>query len=546
LAERNRFRMISNYRRNPSSPCAPLAMLAAAGIFASVTAPAYAAPPAGYKLSWSDEFNQGVGAAPDGSKWDYHLGKNNANAELEVYVNDRDHAHIEADPTAEDGQALQILSTNTNGYESVRMSTSGKHPIQYGFVEARIKLPYGQGIWPAFWMLGTNIGKVGWPACGEIDIMENIGLKSWDGQNLSSLHSSEAENVHGDYTKNAPYKLADGKTFHDDYHLFQMLWIKDAISFYVDGNLYETRTIAEYGKNPWPFNAPFFFIVNTALGGAWPGNPDKTTVWPQNMMVDYVRVYDGASQTPSAPVGLQATPAEGKQILVSWKGDINATSYNLYRGTKRNGGDAALVKTGIAVLSYMDVGLSPGTRYYYRVAAVNPAGVSGQSKEASATAIVPTESPYYSKPIALPGKIEIEDYDRGGEGLGYHDSDGFVGTATYRPFDGVDIENTNDTGKGFDVGWSAAGEWLKYTVNVAKASTYTVSLRASAAGKGGTVHIEDESGKDLTGPIVVLDTGGWQNWQTVTGKITLPAGKQTLKLVEDTGGYNLNWMTFTR
>lgn len=254
-------------------------------------------PPPGYRLAWDEEFHQGVGAAPDPAVWGYDTGAGGwGNGELETYVSDREHSRIVADPEATDGQALQILTTSSHGYESARLLTRGKKTFQYGFVEARIKLPYGQGIWPAFWMLGADVGKVGWPGCGEVDIMENIGKQAWWGHNLSSLHSAAADDPQRDLIKNAPYDLPAGQTFHDRYHLFQMLWARDSMSFYVDGNLFETRTAAEYGKNPWPFNAPYFLLLNTAVGGYWPGKPDDTTHFPQRMLVDYIRVYQQKSK----------------------------------------------------------------------------------------------------------------------------------------------------------------------------------------------------------------------------------------------------------
>lgn len=270
----------------------PLLALALAAIMPAASHSAHATPPPDYKLAWSDEFHQGVGALPDPRTWGYDTGAGGwGNGELETYVRDKDHAQIVADPKATDGQALQILSTNDRGYQSARMITAGKKTFQYGFIEARIRLPYGQGIWPVFWMLGANIQQVGWPSCGEVDIMENIGKKSWMGRNESSLHSAGAENAHENFTKNASCNLPNGQYFHSGYHLFQMLWSKNSISFYIDGSLYETRTAAEYGKHPWPFNAPFFFVLNTAVGGDWPGKPDATTIFPQKMLVDYIRVY---------------------------------------------------------------------------------------------------------------------------------------------------------------------------------------------------------------------------------------------------------------
>ena len=514
--------------------------------------PAHAAPPPGYHLEWSDEFAQGVGTPPDPAVWGYNTGAGGwGNGELETYVSDPAHAQIvadpkAADPNATDGWALQILSTNTHGYESARLLTQGKKTFQYGFVEARIKLPYGQGIWPAFWMIGANIDQVGWPASGEVDIMENIGQASWAGHNLSSLHSAVPGDAHANFTKNAPYDLPGGTAFHNGFHLFQMLWAKDSLSFYVDGTLYETRTPAEYGKNPWPFNAPFFLILNTALGGNWPGKPDATTVFPQRMLVDYVRVYQGTPTRPSAPNGLTAQPAEGRQVRLFWPGDVNATSYRLYRSTKRGDKDAAPLQTALAATSFLDTGPAPKTKYYYTVTAVNAAGESPRSPERSATAPPAVESPYGAAPSPVPGTVENEDYDKGGEGLAYHDTDPANTGGAYRPHDGVDLDNCTDTGGGYYVGWTAAGEWLNYTLAAASAGPYTVDFRVSAAGAGGAFHLEDAHGKNLTGPVTAPSTGDWQKWATVRATLTLPAGRQVLKLVEDSGGYDLNRMTFAR
>ena len=150
-----------------------------------------------------------------------------------------------------------------------------------------MKLLAGQGLWPAFWMLGANIEHVGWPNCGEIDIMENIGREP------SIVHAT----IHGQgYSDGGgiggAYTLAGGGRFADDFHVFTVEREVNVIRFYVDGNLYATRTPAELpsGAN-WVFDKPFFIIMNVAVGGSWPGNPDSSTVFPQKMLVDYVRVY---------------------------------------------------------------------------------------------------------------------------------------------------------------------------------------------------------------------------------------------------------------
>lgn len=248
---------------------------------------AQAGPPHGYTLTWKEEFNQKVGAVPDRKIWNYDLGGGGwGNGEAETYVNDVEHAHIVADSGAQHGKALQILVTRDKEghYTSARLKTQGKFDVQYGYIEARIKLPYGQGIWPAFWMLGSDVGTVGWPNCGEIDILENIGREP------TVIHGS----LHGpDYSGGKPltalFTLPDGKQLKDAYHTVALLWEPNLITFYFDGKAYETRTASEV--KTWAFNHPFFFILNVAVGGNWPGSPDSTTQFPQKMLVNYIRVY---------------------------------------------------------------------------------------------------------------------------------------------------------------------------------------------------------------------------------------------------------------
>lgn len=172
-------------------------------------------------------------------------------------------------------------------YTSARLLTAGKFDVTYGRVESRIKIPAGQGLWPAFWMLGGNIGEVGWPACGEIDIMENVGKEP------VTVHGS----MHGPgYSGNTPetgyFNLPGGARFSDDYHVFAVEWEPNVVRFFVDGSLYQTRTPADLpAGTKWVYDHPFFMLLNVAVGGGWPGSPDASTHVPQEMRVDYVRVY---------------------------------------------------------------------------------------------------------------------------------------------------------------------------------------------------------------------------------------------------------------
>ncbi|HXN53534.1 MAG TPA: glycoside hydrolase family 16 protein [Candidatus Acidoferrum sp.] len=247
--------------------------------------------PEDYALVWSDEFDGKNGSVPDASKWTYDIGGSGwGNHELEFYTNRVENARIE------DGNlvitARQEAYAGPDGakfnYTSARLKTQGLFSQAYGRFEARIKLPAGQGMWPAFWTLGENFGFVGWPKCGEIDIMENVGKEP--GINHGSLHGPSSTNQTSDLT--ATIALPAGQKLSDDFHVYAAEWEPGAVRLYLDSNLYATFTAAQWpAGGTWVFDHRFFLILNVAVGGDWPGSPDGTTVFPQKMLVDYVRVY---------------------------------------------------------------------------------------------------------------------------------------------------------------------------------------------------------------------------------------------------------------
>lgn len=265
------------------------------GSFSRLCPTALASNPTVWSLAWSDEFD-GPGVAVDSTKWSFDIGGNGwGNNELETYTSRTANSDLEGGSLVV--KTLRETFTGpdniTRNYTSARLLTRNKFTQAYGRFEARIKIPYGQGIWPAFWMLGDNIDTAGWPNCGEIDIMENIGKEP------SIVHGT----FHGPgYSAangvTAAFTLPNGRKFSDDFHTFAVEWEPNVMRFYVDGLLYKTRTPADLPPGTtWVFNHPFFIILNVAVGGGFPGNPDGTTVFPQTMQVDYVRVYQRT--TPS-------------------------------------------------------------------------------------------------------------------------------------------------------------------------------------------------------------------------------------------------------
>jgi beta-glucanase (GH16 family) len=234
-------------------------------------------------------FNGADGSLPDSTKWSFDTGGGGwGNDELESYT-------ARAVNAEQSGGNLVITArrerfTGADGkareYTSARLKTQGKFSQAYGRFEARMKLPVGKGIWPAFWMLGDDIGSAGWPKAGEIDVMECIG----DPVTVySTIHGPGYSGVKGPSTK---YALPAGERVDDSFHVYAVEWEPKEIRFYFDDHLIVRRTPADMPEGArWVYNHPFFVLLNVAVGGRWPGNPDETTVFPQRMLVDYVRVY---------------------------------------------------------------------------------------------------------------------------------------------------------------------------------------------------------------------------------------------------------------
>ena len=257
----------------------------------TIAQPPILPPTSGFILVWSDEFSSANGSAPDSTKWTYDLGGGGwGNQELQSYTSRPQNVQIQKGNLVI--TALQENYTGTDGiarnYTSARLKSQNLFAQAYGRFEARIKIPRGQGIWPAFWMLGNDITQNGWPKCGEIDIMENIGREP--GIIHGSLHGPSSVAPTSDRT--STIFLPAGQNYADDFHVYAIEWEPGAVRFYLDSSNYATFTEDQWPSGgQWVFDHPFFIILNLAVGGVWPGNPGSTTQFPQQMLVDYVRVY---------------------------------------------------------------------------------------------------------------------------------------------------------------------------------------------------------------------------------------------------------------
>lgn len=253
------------------------------GTYLPVDDAGYTAPTsyAGLSLKWSDEFN---GTTLDNNTWNYETGAGGwGNNELENYTNSTKNSFI-----TNGGYLVIEARQETPGgtdYTSARLQTKGKKEFKYGRMDIRAKLPKGKGLWPAIWMLGSNISTTPWPACGEIDIMELLGHEP--NKMYGTMHwgivGQGSTHIGGNYS-------LSGEDFSQKFHVFSILWDSTKISWLVDDHVFFTGNKSDVNGD-YPFDKTFFFILNVAVGGAWPGNPDATTVFPQRMIVDYVRVY---------------------------------------------------------------------------------------------------------------------------------------------------------------------------------------------------------------------------------------------------------------
>ncbi|MER8182322.1 family 16 glycosylhydrolase [Kitasatospora sp. NPDC094015] len=316
-----------------------LVATALATAFASAPAPVSAAPvsaapaaqaqapTAALAANFEDNFDGPAGAGVDGGRWQVETGDNVNNHERQYYTADNANAAL-------DGQGHLVITARrenpanyqcwygTCQYTSARLNTSGRFAQAYGHVETRMKIPRGQGMWPAFWMLGDDIGQVGWPNSGEIDVMENVGFEP------GSVHGTiHGPGYSGSGGIGAGYTLPGGQAFADAFHTFAVDWAPDSITWSVDGAVYQRRTPADLGGRSWVFNKPFFVILNLAVGGYWPGDPDGSTAFPQQLVVDYVRVTTGSSG--GATTG-SLTGLAGKCLDVNAAATANGTKVQLY------------------------------------------------------------------------------------------------------------------------------------------------------------------------------------------------------------------------
>ena len=237
----------------------------------------------GYALSWADEFG---GDALNMDNYNFDLGDGCpdlcgwGNNELEYYTDEPENISV-----ADGKLVITATQLGTQGFRSAKIHTKGKKEFKFGRIDVRAKLPEGQGIWPAIWMLGSNINEVGWPASGEIDIMEMVGHQP------KVSHGTAHWGNPGDPSTFVGSSISLDEKYSEQFHVFSLVWEQNEIKWYMDETHFHTINLSNMQGAVYRFNAPFYLIFNVAVGGQWPGNPDASTVFPQKMEIDYVRVF---------------------------------------------------------------------------------------------------------------------------------------------------------------------------------------------------------------------------------------------------------------
>jgi beta-glucanase (GH16 family) len=490
---------------------------------------------------WSDEFND---TALDTNTWEPMIGNGQAygipgwgNNELQYYTDRPENVFVS-------GGNLHIIARaeSFEGYDytSARLRTKNRQDFLYGKMAARIKLPQGQGIWPAFWMLPTDSPYGGWAASGEIDIVESVNTPL-------DIHGTIHFGDNWPGNASAGDSFSYGSNFADDFHVYAIEWDEDVIRWYVDGILYLTLTSTQWWSNAAPgnprapFDHPFHFLLNVAVGGNWPGPPNGSTSFPQEMLVDWVRVYDLGNSLPSVTID---TPGDGEELQA---GNVPVSAM----ASDPDGTDVFVRFYANSTLFAQDAD-TPYTANWNATEgchALRAVVIDSRGATATDTVGVAVDAdcgaiPFSGIPATIPGLIEVEDFDLGGEGVAYHDCDSSNNGGAYRTREGVDIEAATEGG--FDIGWMCPGEWLNYGVNVEASGYYSVTGHVASQSTGGSFRLEID-GANESDDIDVPVTGGWQVWTDVTAMVQLEAGVQQLRFVNGGGEgeeYNITSLEF--
>jgi len=485
-----------------------------------------------YQLVWSDEFD---GAKLDASSWTHEVGDNWHNEELQAYTDRSENSYVK------DGKLVIVAqkeSYHEKEYTSARINTQGKRDFLYGKIEARIKLPKGQGMWPAFWMMPTDSEYGRWAASGEIDILESVN----NADHISgTIHygGSPPNNI---YSSSGRYR-EEGVNFSEDYHIYTLEWQPYEMKWFIDGKLY-SKKIEWYTQGhpyPAPFDKRFYIILNLAVGGRMPGNPDETTVFPQPIYIDWVRVYQTENKTPHVTI---KSPAQNAVIPadtdIRIEADVNDPDDNVDKVEFYD--DYELIATDPNAPYSIDFAAPDGC-YKIKVKAIDKEGFSHSSDVTVTKGLGCPQAPFHGIPFSIPGKIEAEDFDEGGMNIAYFDTHTGESSRIYRK--NIDVNIRTYRGVYF-ISRLWDKEWLEYTVDVTKAGKYDITAYVTTAHRRHTrnqskFHIEFDGINKTSSMIVPIPEKRWALTEVTASNIELSAGKHIMRFVVEKRGFNLDY-----
>ncbi len=512
-----------------------------------------------FELVWSDEFD--YTGSPSPSSWDYDLGDGCqiglcgwGNAELQWYTSSQNNVWVE------DGK-LHIRAlrqqVGSRQYTSARIVTRNLRMFTYGRIEIRAKLPVGQGLWPAFWMLPTNSVYGGWPRSGEIDIMEYRGnepqkvegtVHYWRSGCTGSANACRQFN-------GQTYTLSSGD-FSTNYNVFSIDWDEDGIRWFLNGEQYHEIRRATLNAQPYPFDQRFHILLNMAIGGNFlpDPNPNDNITFPATMTIDYVRVFQDVNEKPIVDVispQQNATLNGGENLVI----EVEATD---------NDGEVTEVDFFINGTSFgkstqlphrLEIENITDGCYQIQVRARdNDGGIGELDEPTNVTVGTGCERRGYSAtPFSIPGTVPLSEYNYGGQGIGYFDTTPFVnqGNAlgnTFRKTEGVDIEViSGENGPFTVVSFTESGEWMEYFIEVAEAGSYIIKADViPARGLGGfRMDLNGEllgrySRFSLPGPNEVYTT------RELLNPVQLSQGTHTLRVTLETNDLKLYRLHFEK
>ena len=450
-----------------------------------------------WQLVWQDEFTNAIG--PD---WVFEIGTGSGgwgNNELQYYR--------QQNASVSNGQLVITARRESVGgmqYTSARMKTQGRKSWRYGRIEARIAIPAFQGVWPAFWMLGDNITSVGWPACGEIDVMEHINT---GGNVHGTMHWQDHNNNYANYGGSTSTSVTN-------FHVYSIEWTPSYIRWFVDGVQYHEADITNGINGTHEFHNNHFIILNMAIGGNWPGFIVDNNAFPANMYVDYVRVYQQTSQPPSVVTVYQHCNFGGYAV------GLPVGNYTL----------SDLQSRGIINDDISSVRVQSG--YQVRMFQNNNYGGSSVLKTGDDACLV--DDGFNDATTSIQVAAATPSFSL------------TVQAENYTAMSGVQTEGTSDTGGGLNVGWIDTNDWMAYgNINVPTTGSYLLEYRVASPG-GGRLSQDLNSGSLVLGQVNVPATGGWQNWTTISQTVNINAGTYSFGIFAAQGGWNINWWRISR